>query len=186
MQVHQLGVESAFIYAPLVEVVYMHPHPAAMNIPRGHCIRLLKSLFGLRQSPRNWNTHLHHEFITSLGLRRSPLDHCIYQGTINGAVVILAVFVDDFLIASAGIAVISHVKRSFSEKFKIKDMSSAEEFLNIRITQRPGQITIDPEPYVKTILEKYQQYIGRQNYADVPSMSEYMPRDEPPATEKQR
>jgi hypothetical protein len=52
MQVHQLDVDSAFIYAPLVEVVYMHPYPA-MNIPRGHCIRLLKSLYGLRQSPRN-------------------------------------------------------------------------------------------------------------------------------------
>jgi hypothetical protein len=108
MQVHQLDVESAFIYAPLVEVVYMHPH-LAMNIPRGHCIRLLKSLYGLRQSPRNWNTHLH-EFITSLGLRRSPQDHCIYQGTINGAVVLLAVFVNDILIASADIAVISQVK----------------------------------------------------------------------------
>ena len=184
MQVHQLDVESAFIYAPLVEVVYMHPHPA-MNIPRGHCIRLLKSLYGLRQSPRNWNIHLH-EFIISLGLRRSPLDHCIYQGTINGAVVLLAVFVDDILIASADIAVISQVKRSFGEKFKIKDMGPAEEFLNIRITQRPGQITIDQEPYVRTILEKYQPYIGRRNYADVPSMSEYIPRDEPPATEKQR
>jgi hypothetical protein len=105
MQVHQLDVESAFIYAPLVEVVYMHPHPA-MTIPRGHCIRLLKSLYGLRQSPWNWNTHLH-EFITSLGLRRSPLDHCIYQGTINEAVVILAVFVDDILIASERYAAVN-------------------------------------------------------------------------------
>ena len=52
MQVHQLDVESAFVYAPLSEVVYMHPHPA-MDVPRGHCIRLLKSLYGLRQSPRN-------------------------------------------------------------------------------------------------------------------------------------
>jgi hypothetical protein len=94
----------------------------------------------LRQSPRNWNTHLH-EFITSLGLHRSPLDHCIYQGSING---LLAVFVDDILIASADIAVISHVKRSFSEKFKI----TAEEFLNICITQRPGQIMIDQEPFL--------------------------------------
>jgi hypothetical protein len=90
------------------------------------------------------------------------------------------------MLASADIAVISHVKCSFSEKFKIKDMGSAEEFLNIRITQRPGQITIDQEPYVRTILEKYQQYIGRRNHADVPSMSEYMPRDDPPAPEKQR
>jgi hypothetical protein len=46
--------------------------------------------------------------------------------------VLPAVFVDDILIASADIAVISHVKRSFGEKFKIKDMGPAEEFLNIR------------------------------------------------------
>jgi hypothetical protein len=66
-------------------------------------------------------------------------------------------------------------------------MGPAEEFLNIRITQRPGQITIDKEPYVRTILEKYQPYIiGRRNHADVPSMSEYMQRDDPSATEKQR
>jgi hypothetical protein len=32
MHVHQIDVESAFIYAPLKEVVYMHHHPA-MNIP---------------------------------------------------------------------------------------------------------------------------------------------------------
>ena len=76
-----MGVESAFIYAPLHEDVYMHPHPA-MNIPHGHCVKLLKSLYGLKQSPRNWNTHLH-EFILSLGLRRSQLDHCMYIGVIE-------------------------------------------------------------------------------------------------------
>jgi hypothetical protein len=89
-----------------------------------HCIRLIKSLYELRQSPRN--THLH-ELITSRGLRRSPLNHCIYQGTINGAVVLLAFYdVDDILVASADIAVISHVKHSLSEKFNIKDMGPAE------------------------------------------------------------
>jgi hypothetical protein len=41
MQVHQLDVESAFIYAPLAEDVYMHPHPA-MNISKGYCLKLLK------------------------------------------------------------------------------------------------------------------------------------------------
>ena len=50
MSVHQLDVESAFIYAPLRKVVYMHPHPE-MRVPRGHCVKLLKSLYGLKQSP---------------------------------------------------------------------------------------------------------------------------------------
>ena len=59
-------------------------------------------------------------------------------------------------------------------------MGPAEEFLNIRINQRLGKITIDQEPYVRTILKKYKAYIGCRNYADVPSMSEYIPRDEPP------
>ena len=81
MCVHQLDVESAFIYAPLHEDVYIHPHPA-MNIPHGNCVKLLKSLYGLKQSPRNWNTHLH-EFMLSIGLRRSQLNHFMYIGVIE-------------------------------------------------------------------------------------------------------
>jgi hypothetical protein len=184
MQVHQLDVESAFIYAPLTEEVYMHPHPA-MNIPRGHCLRLLKSLYGLRQAPRNWNAHLH-DFICSLGFQRNSLDHCLYMGTALGSTVLLAVFVDDILIASENVSAINQIKTAFRNRFQIKDMGLAEEFLNIRITQQPGRISIDQEPYVRTVLEKYQSYIGTRNYADVPSMSEYMPRDESPATPKQR
>jgi flagellar motor protein MotB len=48
--------------------------------------------------------------------------------------VILAVFVDDILIAAANAEVLAAVKSSFSKKFKIKDMGAAEEFLDIRIT----------------------------------------------------
>jgi hypothetical protein len=168
----------------LAEDVYMHPHQA-MNISKGYCLKLLKSLYGLRQAPRNWNIHLH-EFIVSLGLRRSPLDHCIYVGEINSVTVILAVFVDDILIAAANAEVLAEVKSSFSKKFKIKDMGLAEEFLNIRITQSSAGITIDQGPYVQTLLEKYKVYIGSRNYADVPTMSEYMPRGEPSATPNQQ
>ena len=55
--VHQLDVESAFIYAPLREAVYMHLHPE-MSVPRGYCVKSLNSLYGLKQSPQNWNVHL--------------------------------------------------------------------------------------------------------------------------------
>jgi hypothetical protein len=66
MRVLQLDVESAFIYAPLSEVVYMHPHPE-MHIPPRHCIKFLRSLYGLKQSPRNWN------------VCPSPRLHCVYR-----------------------------------------------------------------------------------------------------------
>ena len=64
-------------------------------------------------------------------------------------------------------------------------MGPASEFFNIRITQRPGVISIDQEPYVNTILAKYPIYIGTRNYANVPSMTEYMHRDATPTSPKQ-
>jgi hypothetical protein len=39
---------------------------------------------------------------------------------------------------------------------------------------------------VYSLLTKYHSYIWSRNYADVPSMSEYMPRDDPPSSSKQR
>ena len=71
-------------------------------------------------------------------------------------------------------------------KFKIKDMGLADEFLNLRITQRPGRISIDQELNRRALLAKYPTYIGTRNYADVPSMSEYIPRNEVPANAKQQ
>ena len=50
--IHQLDVDSAFLYAPLDEEVYMKP-PLDMELSRGKCLQLLKSLYGLKQAPRN-------------------------------------------------------------------------------------------------------------------------------------
>lgn len=80
---------------------------------------------------------------------------------------------------------LSQVKSLFHKKFKIKDMGLAKEFLNIRIQQRPGHISIDQAHYTRSLLEKYRAYIGVRNSVDVPSMFEYIPRGEVPVTDKQ-
>ena len=82
MQVHHVDVDNAFVHADLDEVVYMHGHPE-MNLPHGHCLLLHKSLYGLKQSPRNWNILLHTTLIT-LKFTRSQLDHCVYMGVVDG------------------------------------------------------------------------------------------------------
>ena len=65
-------------------------------------------------------------------------------------------------------------------------MGLAEEFLSIRIRQKPGDISIDQELYVNELLDKYSVYVGRRNYADIPSMNEYMPRTAHACTPKQQ
>ena len=52
LEIHQLDVDSAFLYADLDEDVYVKP-PPGMDVKSGYCLKLLKSLYGLKQAPRN-------------------------------------------------------------------------------------------------------------------------------------
>ena len=65
-------------------------------------------------------------------------------------------------------------------------MGPADEFLNIRVTQRLGHISINQQLCIIVLLAKYPTYIGTRNYAHVPSMSEYIPRNEVSANAKQQ
>jgi hypothetical protein len=60
-----LDVETAFPYADLEEDIFMFP-PAGISVPKGHCLKILKSLYGLKQAPRNWYNLLR-ETIKSMG-----------------------------------------------------------------------------------------------------------------------
>ena len=50
----QLDINLAYLNVPLKEDVYMYPS-AGSKTPKGLVWRLKKSLYGLRQSGRNWN-----------------------------------------------------------------------------------------------------------------------------------
>ena len=76
LQIHQLDVDSAFLYADLDEDVYMKP-PPGMDIKEGYCLKLLKSLYGLKQAPRNWNKNIVDQ-ITSMGFKQCVLDNCLF------------------------------------------------------------------------------------------------------------
>ena len=56
MQMHQMDVTTAFLYAPLDEEVYMEqPEGTMLSGSEGKVMGLLKCLYGLKQSPRQWN-----------------------------------------------------------------------------------------------------------------------------------
>ena len=63
-----------------------------------------------------------HNFIISIGLRLSQLNHCMYIDLIDSHTVIMAVFVNDILFASTCEDVTAHIKSLFHARFCIKDM----------------------------------------------------------------
>ena len=59
-----------------------------------------KSLYGLKQSPRQWYKRFD-AFIISQGYIRSPYDSCVYYKKVeDGSHVYLILYVDDMLVAS--------------------------------------------------------------------------------------
>jgi hypothetical protein len=72
IDITHLDIKTAFLNAPLDEIVWCEPPPGS-TIPRGHKLRLNKVLYGLIQAPRAWNIVLTKTLLT-LGFLPSTAD----------------------------------------------------------------------------------------------------------------
>ena len=103
MYLHQMDVKGAYLNAPIDKDIYVQQ-------PTGYeCVdkegtyltcHLNKSLYGLKQSGRNWHTTLT-DFLKSEGFKPSSVDPCIYtyKDSHKNNIIILF-WVDDIIIGS--------------------------------------------------------------------------------------
>ncbi|GJV51798.1 retrovirus-related pol polyprotein from transposon TNT 1-94 [Tanacetum coccineum] len=74
-ELEKLDVKTAFLHGNLEEVIYMRQPP---GYEQGNKVCLLKkSLYGLKQSPRQWYRRFD-EYMLSNGFKRSSYDSCVY------------------------------------------------------------------------------------------------------------
>lgn len=96
----QLDVITAFLQGNLHEEVYMDI-PQGFDIQRRNMVcRLLKSLYGLKQSSRQWNLKLT-SALTLNGYLQSKFDYSMFTRKEGNAIVVLLVYVDDLLISGS-------------------------------------------------------------------------------------
>ena len=65
LEIHQIDVKSAFLAGGLDEIIYM-VQPEGFVVEGGLVCKLLRSLYSLKQSPRQWNNKIH-QFLVSIG-----------------------------------------------------------------------------------------------------------------------
>ena len=58
LEIHQMDIKSAFLARDLDEVIYM-VQPEGFVVEGGLICKLIKSLYSLKQSPRQWNNKIH-------------------------------------------------------------------------------------------------------------------------------
>ena len=76
LELHQVDVTTAFLNGTLEEEVFMK-QPEGFIVPGSEKCRLMKSIYGLKQSPRCWNLALDSK-LKEIGFSQSSHDPCTY------------------------------------------------------------------------------------------------------------
>ena len=132
MSLYQFDIKTAFLYGEVKEDIYMK-QPLGYNDKSGNVCKLLKSLYGLKQSSRCWN-ECFTTFIKEFGFIASKPDTCTFIREHNKKKVILAIYVDDALIVAHDEADVAPVIAHLSKKIEIKIVNS-KVFLGMEINR---------------------------------------------------
>jgi Reverse transcriptase (RNA-dependent DNA polymerase) len=134
LELKQLDVKTAFLYGDLDEQIYMkQPEGFEITGKEDHVCLLKKSLYGLKQSPRQWYKKFD-SFMVNLNFSRSNYDSCVYLKRLDdGDYIYLLFYVDDILIAATNMGEIKKLKEQLSMAFEMKDLGAAKKILGMKI-----------------------------------------------------
>ena len=153
-----LDVKTAFLNAPVDENVRVWQAPGFEdNQPatgEQQVLKLRKSLYGLRQSPRNWNNTFA-RVIESIGFKSIYSDPCVYVYGSGNEYVVLSIYVDDVFLLGVDPSVVKNIREQLVNKFSMNNLGSASLMLGMEIEQGDGYIKVSQGNYVDPILRKF-------------------------------
>jgi hypothetical protein len=131
--IYQMDVKNAFLHGDLQEEVYMHIPPGfETSQTTRKVLRLHRSLYGLKQSPRAWFDRFRRAVLKK-GYHQSNANHTLFYKRNVGNITILIVYVDDIIITGDDHEEISHLKKHLAQEFEVKDLGHLRYFLGIEV-----------------------------------------------------
>ena len=148
-----MDVVAAFLAGELEVEIYME-QPEGFKQGEDLVCQLRKGLYGLKQAARIWNRKLR-RFLLNHGYKQTHSDHCVYIRPQTK--VIVAIWVDDLIIAGKNVEDIKELKRELNKEFEMKDMGELKYFLGIQVlrNRKHRQIHISQSGYINSILERF-------------------------------
>ena len=121
--------------------------------------KLKKSLYGLKQSPRQWYKRFD-SFMILNGFKRSEFDSCVYIKFVDGSPIYLLLYVDDMLISAKSKKQITALKAQLSSEFDMKDLGAAKKILGNEITRDgdSGLLFLSQHSYIKKVLHRFNMH----------------------------
>ena len=112
--------------------------------------RLHKSLYGLKQTSRQWFAKFS-TTIQAAGFVQSKADYSLFTRQKGKSFTALLIYVDDILITGNDVNAILTLKQFLHSRFRIKDLGNLKYFLGIEVSRSKKGISISQ----KNILWKF-------------------------------
>lgn len=155
LEIRQLDVKGAYLHGELKEEVYMVQPPGFEDETDRVC-HLNKTLYGLKQSGREWNRKLH-EILTHLEFKRVEMDHGVYIRRVKDQFIIITIWVDDLLFFSNSTLLMDATQLALQKEVELKITGELEKIIGIEIyrDRKAKTIQISQEKYIDGILKRF-------------------------------
>lgn len=154
-EVHALDITMAYLNSTLKEAIYMKP-PEGSDVPHGKVYQVVKGLYGLKQSGREWNLEFD-KSLRRIGFYQVECAPCIYIQGSGQDMVIVVIYVDDTLVIAPKLENVLKVKRQIGKKWKMEDSGDVSHFLGIKISRDRNKHTmhLSQAGYIDQVLTKH-------------------------------
>lgn len=151
-ELHQMDVHNAFLHGDLEEEVYMRLPPGFTHSdPRKVC-RLRKAIYGLKQASRCWFAKLSNALL-EFGFVQAYEDYSLFIYTKDSKEVRVLVYVDDLVLASNDLSLLTKFKTYLGDCFRMKDLGKLKYFLGIEVARSDEGIFLSQRKYALDIIK---------------------------------
>ncbi|SOV07411.1 uncharacterized protein UDID_18901 [Ustilago sp. UG-2017a] len=137
------------------EAIYMKP-PEGSGVASGQVYKVVKGLYGLKQSGREWNQEFDRS-LRRMGFFQVECAPCIYTKGQGKDMAIVVIYVDDTLVIAPRLETVLRVKKQIGQRWKMEDSGKVSHFLSIKISRNcvMHTMTIGQSGYIDQVLAKH-------------------------------
>lgn len=160
-------IKNAFTESHLEEQILLKP-PKGIHVKKGHVLKILRSLYGLKQAARDWNLLMKKELL-AWGFVQSLADPCMFVH--EERKIQILVYVDDILAAAKEQSQTEWFWKKLSGRFNAKNLGEVHKVLGVRVTRdrKHRTIFLDQEQYLRAVLDKFGMSNRKHKDKKIPS-----------------
>ena len=176
LAIGQMDIKGAYLNGTLTEEIYMM-QPRGCNDGTKRVCRLLHTLYGLKQSGREWNKTLKNFLINVNGFNQLVKEHGIFFRKRSEGSDIIAVWVDDLFIISTNNDLLEKTKNEIKNKWESTDQGEPRLLLGVQLERVPeiNGIKIHQEQYILKILRRFDMENCTPVHTPLPPSANYTP-----------